>query len=154
MSKNTASLNKEPFVRTPYNYNTDAASIESGLACKDASLTQQHQAEQADINYLIKQFNVTGIMPHNPLPPQFGDFTGVGDFKEAMDRVISVDEQFMALPADLRAQFENDPFELIEFLNNPENKDKAIEMGLIAPVSSTAELPKNEATSPTPEEGA
>jgi phage internal scaffolding protein len=142
---------KQPFLRTPYNYDTNAASNESGLACKDASLTQQHQAEQADINYLIKQFNVTGIMPHNPLSPQFGDFSGVGDFKDAMDRVLSIDEEFMALPSDLRAKFENDPYQLITFLDNKDNLDKAIELGLIPRVDTTAEMPINEVKTPTPE---
>jgi hypothetical protein len=37
----------------------------------------------------------------------------------------------MALPADLRARFSNNPEELINFLDNPENKDEAIRLGLL-----------------------
>ena len=42
--------NKAPFLRTPYNYDTVAASNESGLGCEDPTLTQQQFAEESDIN--------------------------------------------------------------------------------------------------------
>ena len=125
---------KEPFVRSPYNYNVDAASNESGLACRDASLTQQHQADQADINYIVDQFNVTGILPTSPISPQYGDFTGVGDYQSAMNAVIGMQDEFMSLPANVRSRFENDPEQLLDFLSNEENREEAIKLGLINPI--------------------
>ena len=129
---------KELFVRSPYNYNTDAASNESGLRCEDASLTQQHQKDQADINFIIEQFNVTGILPTAPVSPQYGDFTGISDYQSALNAVIEAEDEFMSLPAKLRSRFENDPANLINFLSNDENRQEAIELGLIEPIQPSA----------------
>ena len=122
---------KLPFLRTPYNYDRDAATNESALHCEDASLAQQHMKEECDINYILKQFNVTGQLPQSPLSPRYGDFTGIGDYHSALDRVIAADEEFMALPADLRARFGNDAAQLIEFLNDENNREEAIKLGLV-----------------------
>ena len=122
---------KSPFLRTPYNYDTNAASNESGLACEEPSLTQQHFKDETDINNILRQFNVTGLLPESPLSPRYGDFTGINDYHSALNAVIEAEDGFMALPADLRARFSNNPEELINFLDNPQNKDEAIRLGLI-----------------------
>lgn len=140
---------KEPFVRNPYNYNPDAASNESGLACKDASLTQQHQKDQADINYILEQFNVTGILPISPISPQYGDFTGVGDYQSAMNAVIAMEDEFMALPAGIRSRFENNPELLLDFLSNEKNREEAIKLGLIDPIQQAEVAAPNEDKTPT-----
>ena len=124
-------MKKPPFLRTPYNYDTDAASNESGLHCEDASLAQQHFKDECDINNILRQFNITGLLPQTPLSPQYGDFSGVGDYHTALNQIISAEDQFMSLPAQLRARFENDPAQLIEFLNKPENYDEAVNLGLV-----------------------
>jgi hypothetical protein len=36
---------KPPFLRTPYNYDRDVVSDESGLACADPSLAQQQTSQ-------------------------------------------------------------------------------------------------------------
>ena len=140
---------KEPFVRSPYNYNTDAASDESGLACKDASLTQQHQKDQADINYIIEQFNVTGVLPTSPISPQYGDFSGIGDYQSALNAVMAMEDEFMSLPAQVRARFENDPEKLMDFLSNENNRDEAIKLGLVNPVEQAEIAAPNEDKTPT-----
>ena len=139
---------KEPFVRSPYNYNVDAASNESGLRCEDASLTQQHQKDQADINYIIEQYNVTGILPTAPVSPQYADFTGIYDYQSALNAVIDAQDEFMSLPAKLRARFDNDPLNLINFLNDDENRQEAIKLGLIEPIEQAAIAAPNEDKTP------
>jgi len=132
-------MKKPPFLRTPYNYDTDAASNESGLHCEDASLAQQHFKDECDINNILRQFNITGLLPEAPLSPRYGDFTGIGDYHTALNQVIAAEDEFMSLPATLRARFDNDPAQLIEFLDNQENKDEAIKLGLVNP---SVELPQ------------
>lgn len=122
---------KAPFLRTPYNYDTNAASDESGVACEEPSLAQQHFKDECDINNILRQFNITGLLPEAPLSPRYGDFTGIVDYHSALNAVIAAEDGFMALPADLRARFQNDPENLISFLDNPNNKDEAIKLGLI-----------------------
>jgi phage internal scaffolding protein len=124
-------MKKVTFLRTPYNYDLDAASNESGLHCEDATLTQQHFKDECDINNILRQFNVTGLLPENALSPRYGDFTGISDYHTALNRVIAAEDEFMALPAQIRARFDNDPAALIEFLENSDNKNEAIELGLV-----------------------
>ena len=141
-------MKKLPFLRTPYNYDTNAASNESGLHCEDASLAQQHFKDECDINNILKQFNITGQLPEGTLSPRYGDFTGIGDYHTALNRVIAAEDEFMSLPADLRARFENDPAQLIEFLDKSENLNEAISLGLVnKPVETTevVELPQEKA---------
>ena len=122
---------KAPFLRTAYNYDTDAASNESGLVCLEPTLAQQHFKDECDINNILRQFNVTGLLPEAPLSPRYGDFTGIHDYHTALNAVIAADDGFMALPATLRARFQNDPEQLIEFLDNPNNYDEAVKLGLV-----------------------
>jgi len=127
-------MKKVPFLRTPYNYDLDAASNESGLHCEDVTLTQQHFKDECDINNILRQFNITGLLPEAPLSPRYGDFTGIGDYHSALNQVIAAEDEFMRLPAQIRSRFENDPAKLIDFLEKSENKDEAIKLGLVNPV--------------------
>nr|QJB18905.1 MAG: internal scaffolding protein [Microvirus sp.] len=119
------------FLRTQYNYDTIAASNESGVACEEPSLAQQQFKDECDINNILKQFNITGQLPTSPLEPRYGDFTGIYDYHSALNSVIAAEDGFMALPADLRSRFLNDPANLIDFLSNESNRDEAIKLGLI-----------------------
>jgi phage internal scaffolding protein len=122
---------KAIFLRTPYNYDLDAASNESGLACEEPSLAQQHFKDECDINTILQKFNVTGLLPQSPLSPRYGDFSGIGDYHTALNRVIAAQDEFEALPAQIRARFENDPAKLIEFLGDESNRSEAEELGLV-----------------------
>ena len=139
------------FVRNPYNYDMALVSQESGLECKDPSLAQQHMKDECDINVLVERFGVTGSMPVAPLEPSYGDFSGVGDYHTALNKIKAADEAFMALPAKIRAKFDHDPNALLNYLQNEENRDEAIQIGLIdgkpvvEPVVSAVETPKPDA---------
>ncbi len=119
------------FLRTPYNYDTDAASNESGLACEEPSLAQQHFKDECDINTILERFNITGMLPQSPLSPRYGDFSGISDYHTAINRVIAAQDEFDGLPAQIRAKFDNDPAKLIEFLDNEANRPEAEELGLV-----------------------
>lgn len=121
----------ELFLRSAYNYDTDAASNESGLACEEPSLAQQHFKEECDINTILQKFSITGILPEAPLSPRYGDFSGIGDYHTALNRVIAAQDEFEALPAQIRARFQNDPAQLIEFLADENNRPEAEELGLV-----------------------
>jgi len=145
MSKTTV------FVRNPYNYDMDKVSDETGLKFLDPSLAQQHMKDECDINVIVERFGVTGELPTTPIPPTFGDFSGVSDYHSAINAVRASEEAFMALPAKIRARFDHDPNALLQFLNDPINRDEAIEIGLIdgepvvAPIVSAVETPKPDA---------
>lgn len=140
---------KAIFLRTPYNYDLDAASNESGLACEEPTLAQQHYKDECDINTILERFNVTGMLPQAPISPRYGDFSGIGDYHTALNRVNAAKAEFEALPAQIRARFENDPAKLIEFLDNDANRPEAEELGLVdkaaAEVVEAAKTPEKAA---------
>jgi len=121
---------KAPFLKTPYNYDTDAASNESGLVCLEPSRTQQHFKDECDINYVLKNFGIDALAV-SPLQPRYGDFTDVVDYHSALNAVIAAEDQFMALPANIRKRFDNDPSKLIDFMENPANREEAESLGLV-----------------------
>lgn len=119
-------------LRAPFAYDTEAASVESGLKCDpDEGLTQQQFAEEVDINTIVKRFGITGQLPENLRMPVSGDFTDITDFQSAMNAVVAAKDEFMRLPGELRQRFNHDPAQLISFLEDDKNKDEAIKLGLV-----------------------
>lgn len=99
----------------------------------DPSLTEQQFASECDINTIIKTFHATGQLPAgNNLQPTFSDLTNATDFNDAMNLVIQAEEMFMDLPAKVRDRFDNDPIQLLQFIDNEDNRAEAIELGLVA----------------------
>ena len=130
---------KIPFLRTPYNYNRDEASNESGLECLDPTMAQQQFREECDINTIMERFGRTGELIAPVRMPQYGDFDGVNDYHSAMNAIVEAQSAFDQLPAKLRARFSNDPAEFVEFCTNEENRDEAIRLGLVqAPIQALA----------------
>lgn len=119
------------FVRSAYNYDMDAASAKSGTEAGGDSMTQQEFKEESDINVLVRRFGLTGDWPQDLRMPQSGDFSEVTDFQDAMNAVVRAQEEFMKLPGEMRARFYNDPAKLIEFMEDPRNREEAVKLGLV-----------------------
>nr|QJB19291.1 MAG: internal scaffolding protein [Microvirus sp.] len=118
------------FLRTEFNYDMDAVSRETGLCCDDDSLAVQSARDETDINTIVRRFGLTGELPGDLNMPQSGDYTGIGDFHSAMNLVVKAQEEFMRVPAEIRARFVNDPQRFSDFFNDPDNQDEAIRLGL------------------------
>lgn len=124
------------FVRTPHNYDVDEASLDSGLVCPEPTLAQQNCRDECDINFIVERYGVTGQLPPQTGPmPTYGDFTGVRDYRDALDAVMAADAAFMALPAKVRERFDNDPALFVDFCSStdPQDRSLAMELGLIPP---------------------
>lgn len=139
-----------PFVRDPYNYDREAASDETAVDCRlgGPSFTQQQFKDECDINVIAERFGLTGTFPENPLPPVYGDFTDVGDYRSALHAIQSADARFLEFPPELRARFQNDPQQLMDFLADPANGSEAVKLGLLKPTTIVSDAP--EASPPTP----
>lgn len=98
------------------------------------SMTKQCFKEECDINNIVKRYMDTGILgdPFDTRKPVFGDFSDVPDFHEAQGVIAKAFEQFADLPAEVRDRFANNPAQLMEFLDNPANRDEAIKLGLVS----------------------
>lgn len=118
------------FVRSPYNYDVKEVSTESGLKCEDVSLAVQSQKDEADINTIVRRFGLTGQLPSNIRTPQYGDYTGISDYRTALHAVMAAQKAFMEIPAEIRKKFDHDPQKYLEFVSDEKNYDAMVEMGL------------------------
>lgn len=95
--------------------------------------TQQHYANEVNINRIMDRVKRVGVqaLPMSQRKELYGDFSDVGDFYLCQKKILQAQANFDALPAKIRAYFQNDPGQLISFLNIEGNYDKAVEMGLV-----------------------
>lgn len=120
-------------LRSGFNYDRDEASLESGLFCQDKSLTLQSQAQDADINLIVKRFGVTGMLPNIERLPIEADFVDIFDYRSAVDAVREAERLFMEVPADIRKRFNHDPGEFVRFCSDPANLPELRKLGLAKP---------------------
>jgi len=122
-------------VRAAYAYDADKVSLDGGLECKDPTRTQQSQADEADINTIVKRFKLTGQLPENVRIPVFSDSDGDLTYKECLDMIRQADQSFAAMPADVRARFGNDPANFVEFCSDERNLEEMRKLGLAVPAA-------------------
>lgn len=122
-----------PIARNAYSVFEDGAawSDATGLKCEDPSLASQEAYIDTDINRIVETWVKTGIAPMNPIQALQGDFTDAVDFRTSLDRIRAAQAEFNALDANVRSYFANDPANMIDFLQNPDNRAKAEELGLV-----------------------
>lgn len=97
------------------------------------SMTKQADAEDADVNKLAEKFGVQRLFQSSmgaTRKPFF--FQGTADdFQSMVNKVQDARNQFGTLGAGVRRRFFNDPYQLLRFLDNPENRDEAVKLGLV-----------------------
>lgn len=123
-----------PFVRSPYNYSMESASLAAAMFDRgEKSPTVQSEVDNSDINVIVKRFGIDQpLRAKNWQPPLAEDFVGVTDFQSCMNVVRAAEESFMALPASLRSEFDNDPQKYAEFCVNPDNMDEMEKKDLLS----------------------
>lgn len=119
-----------PLLRTRYNYDMNAASIDSGLFCPEPTRAQQNFKDECDINVIVERFGLTGELPTGVSIPFVGDFDGSVDYQESLDKLRAAQTAFMKYPADVRARFQNDPGKFVDFVSDEKNIDQVRQWGL------------------------
>jgi len=149
-------MNKVVKFKTAYGDRT-----RSGFETTGESLTQQSHAEAADVRNVIKQYDRTGLIANvNKGIAQYGDYSEINEYAEALNVVIQANISFAEIPSHIREQFGNDAGLFFEFATNPKNKEKMIQMGLAEaphndykPVKNVEEVDKkSESAPPAPQE--
>jgi len=115
------------------------------------SLVEGHHKNEVDINQIMHKYRVTGFLESNAGEANYGDFTDATDFHNMKNRIIDAENDFARLPSDLRTRFNNDPGQLLSFLDDPQNLSEAQELGLCPkPIRDTppASTPPTEASTP------
>ena len=117
---------------------------------EEPTMTQQQFKEEADINNIMRKYGADPVA-FNALTRKGGiyaDFSNIKDYHGMLQEVEDAKAAFAALPAQMRSRFNNDPGQLIEFLQDSKNYDEGVELGLFEPKKqnsqSTGATSKNE----------
>lgn len=132
---------KPIFVRSGNNYDMFQATLESALRFTEGSRTVKSQKDEADINTIVRRFGVTGQLPQSARLPQYGDFDGIDNYRDALEAVAQAETEFMQIPPEIRARFHNNPGAFAEFATNPANLPELKKMGLATPDAPPAPIP-------------
>lgn len=98
--------------------------------CDGPSLTLQSEAESCDINVIVSRYHKTGVIEHVrenaglfvDLPPQL-------EYQDALGVVKAAGEAFAMMPAEIRAQFNNDAGRFLDFAD--QNEDYLEKLGIV-----------------------
>jgi len=116
--------------RTPYNYGDRSP----GFECLTPSHTQQHFADETDINQLVAQAintgNLDALLSSDRTKVSYRDVSNIADYQRSLEIVLDVEDEFSSLPAVLRRHFNDDAGAYVDFVTNPENYDAAVELGI------------------------
>lgn len=108
----------------------------------EVSLTKQSFSKECDVNFIISKYQKTGLVDHvNRFEGQYGDFLDVQDYQSSLNAIKRAQDEFMSLPSSLRSRFSNDPAQFLSFIQDENNREEAINLGLI---NRPAPVPESE----------
>lgn len=95
------------------------------------SKTDPSWQKDCDVNHIMTKFMKTGQINHLAKKPgNYMDVSEIKDLPEALMQVKSAENAFYSLSAAVRREFDNDPVKMVQFLQDPANNERAIELGL------------------------
>ena len=95
------------------------------------SQTQQQFKDECDINNVVRQFAKTGHIHHlNNSEPNYG-LADSTTYHDAMNIVVQAQQEFDAMPSEIRAKFGHSPENFLSFVENPDNAQELYDMGII-----------------------
>lgn len=117
--------------------------------------TEQSHRDRTDIKKIMKKAEATGIISHlAKTEPTFMDVSTRTDFDESMRIVVSAQQSFEMIPAEIRADFNHDPAQWLDFITDPENRKEMEQYGFttehLPPIDETPSKPSEP---PTANEG-
>ncbi len=97
---------------------------------KGKGLTKQSMRDECNINLIVARYVRTGCVDHLATYGSSYGFATSVSFHEAMNVITKADQMFLDLPAEVRRRFNGEPGEFLDFVQNPENQEEMIKMGL------------------------
>lgn len=116
---------------TAYTYRR--VQVDCGATEDNPGRTIQSDVDGCDINLMMETFQKTGEIPQTVQLPAYGDFSNAVDYMDAAALKLEADNLFNALPAKIRSKFQNNPAELLAFMEDENNIEEATKLGLIRP---------------------
>lgn len=123
----------------------DTYQEKEGIIFKEPTMTIQSEKDNCDINVIMNRYATCGT----PLPyrtdgvqPVYADVSELGDYMENYQRCKQAEEMFNALPSALRKELDNNPANLLPFIQDKANESRCIEFGLInKPITEAPQTP-------------
>lgn len=100
------------------------------------TLAEQHTAHLSDLNYLIEKYQPDELQAYINARNQFRreivghDFTQELSLQEAGNLIHASKQEFENLPEEIKRNFRSH-LEFIKFIDNPENANRMLKMGLL-----------------------
>ena len=99
------------------------------------SKTQQHNKLDCDINHIVAKHKLITsrdpeILQGDYINQNFEDYSNVPNLQEYYEIVENASQSFKRLDPEVREELKS-PRGMIEFCQNPKNRERAIEIGLI-----------------------
>lgn len=99
------------------------------------SLTKQSFKEECDVKFIVDRYKKTGNwgsgLSDPTKQPMYGDFSSVPQYQESLNLAIEADNFFMSMPSDIRDRFANDTQKFLAFINDENNLEEAITIGIL-----------------------
>lgn len=103
------------------------------------SQVQQNKAADQDINRIVAR-HITGPGrfgmpigdPNATRQPRFMDVPS-SSYHDMLNQVADIQNNFRALPSRTRSMFNNDPYQLLRWVENPHNREEALKRGFVLP---------------------
>lgn len=112
----------------------DTYEEKQGIIFKEPTMTVQSEKDNCDINVIMNRYATCGT----PLPyrtdgvqPVYADVSELGDYMENFQRCKQAEEMFNNLPSALRKELDNNPANLLPFIQDEKNKERCYEYGLL-----------------------
>jgi len=138
----TTKVNKnEKKFRTAYGEHLKVQTVTTGTP-----RTQQQFVADADINNILARFKKTGQIDPELFKKnaQFGDYSEIASYQDALHKVHQAEELFAALPSRVRERFRNDPSAFVAFATDPKNQKELVELGLAEKRAEEAPRPSKQ----------
>lgn len=114
-------------------YTGELVNPATGEVFTPPSMTKQEFKRECDINNIVRDFQVTGMVTHINARAQQGQYIDLPsdlDFQNSIEVVTRARESFMSLPSKIRDRFGNDPAQFLNFMADPEKLAESYELGL------------------------
>ena len=123
----------------------DTYEEKQGIIFKEPTMTIQSEKDNCDINVIMNRY-ATSCTPlpyrSDGLQPVYADVSELGDYMENFQCCKQAEEMFNALPSALRKELDNNPANLLAFIQNEKNKERCYEYGLLnRPVVEAPQAP-------------
>lgn len=122
----------------------DPPTVDCSADFKAGRMAVQADRDEVDINKIMARVEKGGQLPLFNGEPFYGDVSELGGLQEAIIKTQEANDLFMSYPANVREKFNNNPVEMITFLEDPKNLNEAVDLGLVV------KRPVAAADTPTP----